>query len=472
MRRNLLVIWTIMAVLLLPGLVLAGPAPDPRTMTFPPLSFEIPRAERVQLKNGMVVYLLENHELPLVNVSAYVKTGSIYEPADKVGLAGITGAVMRSGGSQDIPPEKLDAELEFMASSIETSIGAENGTASFACLAKNIDRTMELFAQVLMHPAFREDRLTLAKNGTIDALRRQNDDPKAIAERELARAVYAGHPLGSHPTIASVSSITRDDLVAFHRRFFRPEGMILAVSGDFDRKKFLAQLEKAFAGWEPSAEPLPAVAQPTEVKPELLYAPKEVSQTVIRMGHLGIDKDNPDLYAIRVMDFILGGGFTSRLTTEIRSNLGLAYNVDSYFDVGRRFPGTFRAETETKTEATVRVIDLMKQIITGMTKAPVSDQELALAKDSIVNSFIFGFTKPEMVVTQRARLEFFGYPAGYLENYRKNIATVTKDDVLRVARKYLQPERLTVVVVGEGARFDKPLSTLGPVREIDLNGEK
>jgi predicted Zn-dependent peptidase len=244
------------------------------------------------------------------------------------------------------------------------------------------------------------------------------------------------------------------------------------VSGDFDRKRFLAGLEKAFAGWEPPAEPLPAVAQPTEVKPAVLFAPKEVSQTVIRMGHLGIDKDNPDLHAIRVMDFILGGGFTSRLTSEIRSNLGLAYSVYASFDVGRRFTGTFRAETETKTDATVRVIELMEKIFTGMTQSPVSDQELALAKDYIVNSFIFGFTKPEMVVAQRARLEFFGYPAGYLENYRANIAKVTKEDVLRVAKKYLQPERLTIVVVGDGAKFDKPLATLGPVREIELNREK
>ncbi len=472
MRRNLLKIWVLALALLMPCAALAAPLANPRTMTFPPLSFEIPKAERVQLKNGMIVYMLENHELPLVNVTAYVKTGSIYDPADKTGLAGITGEVMRSGGTQAIPPDRLDAELEFMASSIETSIGPESGSANFSCLTKNLDRTMELFAQVLMHPAFDEERLNVAKNGAIDALRRQNDDPKAVADRELGKAVYAGHPLGRYPTIASISAITRDDLVAFHRRYFRPEGMILAVSGDFDRKAFLASLEKDFAGWEPPAEPLPAVGEPVAVKPAILYAPKDVSQTVIRMGHLGITKDNPDLYAIRVMDYILGGGFTSRLTTEIRSNLGLAYNVYSYFDVGRQFTGTFRADTETKTDTTVQVIGLMKKIIAGMTKKPVSDQELKLAKDYIINSFVFGFTKPEMVVTQRARLEFFGYPEGYLENYRKKIAKVTKEDVLRVAKKYLQPEKLTIVVVGDGAKFDKPLSTLGKVREIDLSGEK
>jgi predicted Zn-dependent peptidase len=459
-------------VLALPAAVLAGGSADPRTMKFPPLSFEIPQTERVQLSNGMVVYLMENHELPLVNMTAYVKTGSIYEPEGKVGLAGITGAVMRSGGTRDIPSEKLDAELEFMASSIETSIGADSGSASFASLRRNLDRTLELFGQVLMNPAFREDRVIQAKNRTIDALRRQNDDPKGIAERELIRAIYAGHPLGHHPTIATVSAITRDDLVAFHQRFYRPGSMILAVSGDFDRKALLAKLEAVFAGWQPASAELPSVAMPTEVKPELLFAQKEVNQTVIRMGHLGIDKNNPDLYALRVMDYILGGGFNSRLTTEIRSNLGLAYNVDSYFDVGRRFPSIFKAETETRSEATGRVIGLMEEIIGGMTKGPVSDQELALAKDSIINSFMFGFTKPEIVVAQRARMEFYGYPAGYLERYRDNIAKVTKEEVLRVAKKYLRPDRMMIVVVGDAAKFDKPLSSFGPVRELKLDQEK
>ena len=442
---------------------------DPRTMAFPPLKFDVPKSERVELENGMVVYLLEDHELPLVNVTAYIGTGSIYEPAEKAGLAGITGTVLRSGGTKELPPEKLDAELEFMASSIESSIGAEVGNVSLATLTKNLDRTLTLFAQLLMTPAFREDRVNLARNKTIDALRRQNDDPKEIANRELRKALYPGHPLGRVPTVETVRAINRDDLVAFHRAYYRPNNMILAVSGDIDRAGLLAKLRAAFAGWDKLAVAFPPVAEPrTASSPAVLLAEKDINQSVIRMGHLGIDKNNPDLYAIRVMDHILGGGFTSRLTTEVRSNQGLAYNVDSYFDVGRRFIGTFIAETETKSESTIKAINLMRAIITGITTAPVTDQELQLARDSIINSFIFGFTKPDAVVNQQARLEYFGYPKGYLENYRDNIARVTKDDVLRVAQKYLQPELFTLVVVGDEKRFDKPLSTLGTVREIKL----
>jgi len=457
----------------LPAGAAAGKPADPRTMTFQPLTFSIPKTERVALPNGMVVYLLEDHELPLVNVTAYLNTGSIYEPADKVGLAGLTGAVMRSGGTRAMTPEQLDQELEFMASAIESSIGADLGNVSLSCLKKNLDRTLQLFAQVMMEPAFREERVTLAKNRTIEALRRQNDDPKGVADRELGKAVYHGHPLGRVPTIATVNAISRGDMVAFHQQYFHPNNVILAVAGDFNRQELLDQLNKAFSGWQPEKIDFLKVAAPdSTLKPAVLHAQKEVSQSVIRMGHIGIDKNNPDLYAIRVMDYILGGGFTSRLTLEVRTNQGLAYNVSSRFDVGRRFLGTFIAETETKSGTTGKAITLMRDIIAGMTKGPVSDQELQLAKDSIVNSFIFGFTRTSDVVNQRARLEYYGYPADYLDRYRDNIAKVSKEDILRVARKYLHPEALILMVVGDEKQFDKPLAGFGPVTEIRLENGK
>ena len=468
--RRLLGTWLPIALLcaLAAGCATA-PKTDPRTLTYAPLTFDIPKSERVELANGMVVYLLEDHELSLVNMTAYVRTGSIYEPAGKVGLAGLTGAVMRSGGTALLPPEKLDSELEFTASSIESSIGADMGNVSLATLTRNLDRTLELFAQVLRQPAFRDDRVALAKKRAIEGLRRQNDDPKGVADRELRKDLYAGHPLGRYPSIASVEKITRDDMVAFHRRFYHPNNIILAVSGDFKRDELLAKLNAAFSGWQQQTVDLPPVPQPNpETRPEVLLAPKEINQTVVRMGPLGIDKDNPDLYAIRVMDYILGGGFTSRLTTEIRSNQGLAYNVGSYFEIGRRFTGVFVAETETKTESTAKAITLMRDIITGMTTAPVTDQELALAKDSIVNSFLFGFTRPDVIVNQQARLEYYAYPQGYLENYRNRIARVTKEDVLRAARQYLHPGAIVLMVVGNPDKLDKPLSTFGPVRELKL----
>ena len=216
----------------------------------------------------------------------------------------------------------------------------------------------------------------------------------------------------------------------------------------------------------------PAVQVPdNNVKPAVYLVRKDVNQSVIRIGHLGVDKSNPDIYALRVMNFILGGGgFESKLMSQIRTGHGLAYNVGSDFSIGRRFPGTFTAETETKAESTAKTIGLMEQIIAGMTKSPVTDKEITVAKDSIINSFIFGFTSSATVANQRAMLEYYGYREGYLENYRDNIAKVTKDDVLRVARKYLRPEAMILVVVGDEGKFDKPLSAFGKVSEINLNG--
>lgn len=446
---------------------------NPRTLTFPPLRYEIPKSERVVLECGMPVYLLRDTELPIISISAMIRTGSVYEAADKTGLASLTGGTMRSGGIEGIAPEALNDELEFMASSVESHIMEDMGTVSATTLAKNFSRTLQLFAGVLLRPAFDEKQVDIARKQLIEGIRRQNDDPKQIGGREIERAIYAGHPLGEVATIARASSITRQDMVTFHRRFYRTDNLILTVAGDFDRDTLLKELNATFkktAGLPPLA--LPEIPQPRLVfSAEVLYGKKEVNQSVIRMGHLGVTKESSDIYALRVMNYILGGSFTSRLTTEVRTNQGLAYNVGSSFDIGRRFTGSFTAETETKAESTGKAIKLMVDIITGMTKTAVTDQELKAARDYIVNSFMFGFTNPSSIVTQQARLEYYGYAPDYLDTYRDKIAAVTKEDVLKAARKHLRPEAFKLVVVGDQAKFDQPLKNFGPVRELDLKIE-
>ncbi len=443
---------------------------NPRTMKFPELNFQIPKAERVVLECGMPVYLLRDTELPIISMTAMVRTGSVYEPAAKSGLSGIVGSVMRSGGAGGMAPEAMDDELEFMASAVESGIGGDMGTVSLTALKKNFSRTLQIFSQVLLHPDFSEKRVEIARRQAIEGLRRQNDDPKEIAGREIQRAIYAGHPLGTVPTFESVSAVTRQDLIEYHRRFYRSDRMMLAVAGDFDRSGLLKELNAVFTASQNSAAPdLPNISQPKQLfQGEVLYGKKDVNQTVIRMGHLGLTKDSPDIYAVRLLDYILGGSFTSRLTMEVRTNQGLAYSVGSHFDIGRRFTGSFIAETETKAESTAKAITLMKSIITGLTKEPVSDAELSAAREYMINSFMFGFTSPASIVTQRARLEYYGYPEGYLEQYRDNIAKVTKADILNAARKYLHPDAFKLVVIGDGGKFDQPLSTFGTVRELDL----
>ncbi|MFZ2948429.1 MAG: pitrilysin family protein, partial [Desulfuromonadaceae bacterium] len=309
---------------------------DPRTMQFPELNFQIPKAERVVLECGMPVYLLRDTELPIINMTAMVRVGSVYDPASKTGLAGMTGEVMRNGGAGGVAPEAMDDELEFMASSVESSIGSDMGTVSLTALKKNFSRTLHIFSDVLLRPDFSEKRIEISRRQAIESLRRQNDDPKQIAGREINRAIFAGHPLGEITTFESIGSITRQDLVDFHQRFYRLDNMILSVSGDFDRTALLKELNSTFKPEKyRGALTLPEIPQPKQqLQGEVLYGKKDVNQTVIRMGHLGLNKDNPDIYAVRLLDYILGGSFTSRLTMEIRTNQGLAYNVGSHFDIG------------------------------------------------------------------------------------------------------------------------------------------
>jgi len=469
MRRlllSLLVLFSLLVTVAAAGETLS----NPRTMKFPELSFQIPQAERVVLDCGMPVYLLRDTELPIINVTAMVRVGSVYEPAAKSGLSSMVGSVMRSGGAGGMAAEAMDDELEFMASAVESGIGVDMGTVSLTSLKKNFSRTLQIFSHVLLRPDFNEKRVEIARSQMIESLRRQNDDPKEIADREITRAIYAGHPLGNIPTFASVGAISRQDLVDFHHRFYRLDNMLLAVSGDFDRTALLKELNSSFiAEKSRSVLMLPEIPQPKQLfQSELLYGKKDVNQSVIRMGHLGVNKDNPDIYAVRLLDYILGGSFTSRLTMEIRTNRGLAYSVGSHFDIGRRFTGSFVAETETKAESTVKTINLMKGIIAGLTTDPVSDAELNAAREYMINSFMFGFTTPASIVSQRTRLEYYGYPGDYLERYRDNIAKVTKTDILAAARKYLHPDAFKLVVIGDAAKLDQPLATLGVVRELDL----
>lgn len=441
---------------------------DPRTMTFAPLAFSIPKSERVLLKNGTPVYLLQDRELPIVSISAMIRTGSVYDPAGKSGLAAMTGSMLRSGGAGNLTPDQLDDQLEFMASSVESSFGGDSGSVGMTTLSRNLRQTLEIFRDVLFAPRFDEKRLTVARQRALEALRRQNDDPKEVGDRELMKAIYAGHPLGVAPTADSISGLTRQEMIDFHRRFVRPDNMILAVSGDFDRRQIIDDLNRLIGSVRPSTpRALPAVPQvPANFKAEVLFVPKQVNQSVIRLGHLGIDKDNPDLYAIRVLDFILGGSFTSRLMVEIRTNQGLAYHVGSRFDVGRRFTGSFNAETETRADATAKTIGLMTSIIDGIRKEPVTEQELKLARESIINSFLFGFTTPASIVTQQARLEFYGYQPDYLDRYRERIAAVTRDDILQAARRHLRPDAFKLLVVGDEKAFDRPLSDFGAIKTI------
>jgi len=445
----------------------------PREMSFPPLSFVPPKATRAVLSNGMILYLLEDPELPLINISALIRTGSIYDPADKVGLAQLTANLLRTGGTSERPPQAINEELEFMAAQIEFFMNRESGRVSLSVRQENFSQALSILASMLMKPAFDPIQLDLAKKHEVEAIRRSNDDPEEIAYREFRKVLYEGNPRGQVPTIESVENIRREDLVVFHKRFFQPNTMMLGVSGDFKKEEMITALEEAFRDWERPLVELPFIRVPSPRDKKLIYhASKDLPMATILLGHISLPLLHPDHIPFKVLNFILGGGgFNSRLTQEVRSNQGLAYNVGSFYQ-GRVGYGVFGAVCQTKSSTAYKTISLMYEIIEGLKKNPPRLEELAWAKKSLINQFIFSFTSSASVVAQQMQLEYDGLPEDYLEKYQQRVAAVSLEDSGRVAEKHLHPEKSLLLVVGQEEDFDKPLSAFGLVNRLELKKYK
>lgn len=481
MRKAFLAVFTAVAVFALGGCEahLAKLRPDSpffkrpalEDLEYGPIDAELPETKRVTLKNGMVVHLLPAPELPLFEVYAMVRTGAVWEPADKTGLASLTGSMIRAGGTENRPPDELDETLEFIAGSVETSIGSESGSASLSVLSKDTDLGLEIFADVLMHPRFDQARFELAKARMLDGIRRENDSPTGAAERELSKLIYEGSPYGRTPTLETVGSITREDVIAFYKKHFAPQNIMIGVTGEFDENEIIARLEKLFAGWAPPEAVTPERPDlvPEEFDGGVWVADKKIPQSVIRMGHLTGLKTDPDYHTLRVMDDILGGsGFTSRLVQSVRTDRGLAYSVWAYSMAGRWQRGEFMAGAETKAASTAQVIELILAEIERIREEPVSQDELDGAKKAIVNRFIFIFDRPLNILKQRMIVDYYGYPDDYLETYRDKVMAVTAGDVLDVAKRRLNPEGLKIVVIGDPSSFNIPLTLYGPVRKLEL----
>ncbi len=432
---------------------------------------EVPEVEQVTLANGMRLFLLEDHELPLINLSVRIRTGSLYEPAEKIGLASITGEVMRTGGTATMTGDEMDEELEAIAASVETGIGLNSGSASMSVLKRDLDKGLSILADVLMNPAFREGKIQLAKMQAASAIARRNDQVGAVAGREFDKLIYGPESVyARHEEYATIGSITRDDLVAFHKRYFGPNNAMLAVWGDFDTKQMIAKIEKAFEEWEKVDLDLPKVP---EVKYEFrktvnVVRKDDVNQSNVYLGHIGGLRSDPDYFALIVMNKILGGGFTGRLFKNVRSREGLAYSVFGAYSANYDYPGQFYVGCQTKSESTVYAIQAMLKEVEKIRESEVTDQELALAKDSFLNSFVFNFDTKGEVVNRLMTYEYYGYPADFLLQIKENVEKVSKADVLRVAKKHLQPDKVQILAVGRPQDFGEPMSSLGTVNEIDI----
>lgn len=457
----------------------------PRDLKYTTLSYTPPKREqyRHELSNGVVVYAVEDHDLPLVNITTRVRTGSYLDPAGKEGLAELTGAQMRVGGTTAKTAEEFDEAAAFLAANISSSIGATQGNASLNLLTKDIDQGLALYFDMLRNPRFQEDRLKLAKSQILQGMERRNDRTDNIETREWSRLMYgADHFMSKESTKASIESITREDMIAFHQHYYHPGGFIFAVSGDFDTKQLLAKLEAAMKGWPANKQAVPPVPKPTNTIVAGLYTVQkaDVNQGRVSIGHIGSMRDTPDSYALEIMNDILGGsGFSSRITSRVRSDEGLAYSAESSYGMGTYFPGNFRASFQSKNSTTSQAIEIVLEEINRIRTAKVSPEELETAKNSIIEIFPRIFSTAAQIAGTFAQDEYTKRSPDFWNTYRDRIRAVTIDDVQRVAQKYLQPDKLVVLVVGNIDEItkgnpDKPQFSLtkiakdGTVRRIPL----
>jgi len=462
------------------GAASAQPIVDhPSKLVFPELSFSPPSPEqfRVDLGDGLVVYIAEDPTLPTFEMSARWYGGSFGDPPGKEGLAGMAYTLMRQGGTERMAADDLDARLEFLAASIGTWAGDRASGASVWCLAKDTEEVLSLMADVLFRPAFAEDKIRLERDQQLQALRHRYDSADDLLNTRLPRFLYGDAPPGRLDTVSSVSSITRDDLVTYHREHGVPSNLVVCVSGSFEKQAMLDRIKALFA--ERSREPVAPVAHntrtelPGATKPGVYLLNKAMPEVTVQVVHLGIDRHNPDFIPLQIMNRILNSP-KSGISKRVRDDEGLAYGAWAFVGAPVGYAGSLGAGLSCKGNDAAYAISLALEQLRAVREKEVDDAELSLAKESWLNTFPAAFSTPFAVLERLASLEFDGLPMDYYQTLREQISKVTKADVLRVARDHVQPERFLVVISGDaalvqGGNPDHPasVSEFGEVRVIE-----
>lgn len=457
---------------LLQPAALQGQARPFERLRYPPLEFKPPVPEERTLSNGIPVYLLEDHSLPLVNILAVSRRGTAHFDIARYGAAEAVGVTMRTGGTEALTPDSLDKELEFLAAVISTGTFDDASNASLNVLARHLRRGLELWADVLRRPRHDPSRIEVFRQQQLESWRRRNDTPGSILNRAFTKAMYGDHPLGRMLKPEHLEGLTPEALRAVQAEIFCPENLVIGATGDFESQALMADLETLLGDMPRCGEPVPDLP-PLEFPwgPAVLYVYKDVNQTNVRMGAPGglLVREDPEYFAGQVLNFVLGGsGFTSRMVKRVRSDAGYAYSVGTFWGADVERQGIFGAGAQTKVESTVAAIRLMQDVIRDIVANPPTPEEIQTAKDYIANSFVFRFEQPFQVVAQQLNYRIDGLPRDWFNRYLRGIQGVTREDLVRVAQAHLKPEALTVIVVGDSARFDESLGALGPVRTVSL----
>ena len=434
----------------------AGIPDRPEKLNFPELNYEPPKGSdyRVELKSGPVAFVVPNRELPLISISIRVRTGKYNEPKGKEGLASMTGYLLSKGGAKSHSAEDLEERLAFLAARLSSSVGDTSGSVGVNLLSKDLDEGLAMLREVLTTPRFQKNRIELYKTQQLQAMKQRNDDSRNIERQELVRLAYGDHFFRSQSTTkASIESISVADLKSFHQAWFHPANFVVAVNGDFDRKTMVTKLEKLFTKWPfkgKASKPVPTNKK--FAKPGVYLVDKEVNQGRVDIMLPGIMRDNPDYYAVQIMNDILGGGgFTSRITNRVRSDEGLAYSAYSYCPGGTYFPRTFVAGYQSKSRTVLYAAQIVLEEMLKITQEEVTDKEIETAKASYIQTFPQAFETKGAVAGTFASEEFTGRlkeDPDYFNKFRAKIAAVTKADVQRVASKYLTAEKVAILIVG------------------------
>ncbi len=456
------------------AIALTAPAQSPepwKQIPIPPLhAFKPTEPKRVELPNGLVLFLQEDHELPFISGTILIRGGSRDEPANKIGLVSLYGETWRTSGTATVDGDKLDDRLEAKAATIETGGGMALTTMNWSSLKGDFDSVFASTVDLLLHPAFKADKLTLARMQMEAGISRRNDDASGIAARQAALLVYGpASPYARQPQYATVGAVTLADFKAWHDTTVVPNNMIVAVSGDFDSAAMEAKLRAAFGPLARGKAFPKFKADFPGPKPGVYAVDKtDVNQSNVIILGLGTERSNPDLYALSVMNEIFSGGFGSRLFQNVRTKLGLAYAVGGSYGASYDHPGVFEVSASTKSVTTVAAAQAMLEEIGRLKTVPPTPDELRKAKEDQLNSFIFRYDSPDKTLNEQVTLAFFGYPKDFLEKYKTGIEAVTAADVSRVANKYIDPAKLAILVVGNESQMTPPVSTLGKVTTLDI----
>jgi zinc protease len=410
-----------------------------------------PLAKRILLENGMVLLLAEKHDIPVVTMNMAIRAGSTSAPGDEPGLASITASLLTQGTTKRTA-NQISREIDFIGGSLSTSGGSDYASASLRVLAKDIRTGLDLFSDVLMNPVFDQKEIDRKVKETLAEIQRQKDEPGVVADEAFDKAVFGGHAYGrtSDDVAAYLPKLTREDITRFYSSRYSPNNTIIAVVGDVNEKEIVPLLNEYFKPWGKKDQPLPASVPPPVIdKTVVKKIDKKVTQANIAMGHIGLSRENPDYYAATVMNYILGGGgFSSRLMDNIRDNKGLAYDVHSGF-AAQKEPGSFMVTIQTKNESASAVLEETLREIRRIQTEPVTEKELSDAKAYLTGSFPLKMDTSSKIAGMLTSIEIYNLGLDYPSKYPKVINAVTREDIQRVAVKYLRPNAMVIVVVAD-----------------------